>query len=481
MWKLKHVVRGILALGGLIVALGPSGAFAQSAGLSKNLSLEEALQQGLQSNRELKASQSNVEAAKLEVQGSKGKYLPSIGLNAEYVHLNEDLSVDLNALRSAMIMSAGAAASAGAGGNPTVGQAVQNQLNSALPSFSMPVQKQDFAMAHLTLAQPLYTGGKITANRTAKEQLFEEAVHKENDTKAQTAVNVIEHYFTAQMAGEVVKIRQESLKSFQEHQRIAQALLRQGQLARAQKMQIDVAVLEAEGDLSKAQRDEKLARKVLANTLNQDETEFVLVTKMKPRSFESLESYTQSARSENSSLKQIKIKKELLGAKESVGKSEFLPTIGLVGSYQLYEKDLNELAPEWFAGVVLKMNLFNGGENKRELDAVRQQKIALGYLENNAQSMVNIGVEKYFSEVLSAQEQYEVATKTKALASESLRLNTAAFKNGFAKSSDVIDSSLTLTGAQLKELKALFDYNLNLAQLLKFSGQQEKILEKFKN
>lgn len=479
MWKLKHVVRGILALGGLIVVLGPLDVFAQSAGLSRNLSLEEALQQGLQSNRELKASQSNVEAAKLEVQGSKGKYLPSIGLNAEYVHLNEDLSVDLNALRSAMIMSAGAAASQVGGAG--AGQAVQNQLNSALPSFSMPVQKQDFAMAHLTLAQPLYTGGKITANRTAKEQLFEEAVHKESDTKAQTAVNVIEHYFTAQMAGEVVKIRQESLKSFQEHQRIAQALLRQGQLARAQKMQIDVAVLEAEGDLSKAQRDEKLARKVLANTLNQDETEFVLVTKMKPRSFESLESYTQSARSENSSLKQIKIKKELLGAKESVGKSEFLPTIGLVGSYQLYEKDLNELAPEWFAGVVLKMNLFNGGENKRELDAVRQQKIALGYLENNAQSMVNIGVEKYFSEVLSAQEQYEVATKTKALASESLRLNTAAFKNGFAKSSDVIDSSLTLTGAQLKELKALFDYNLNLAQLLKFSGQQEKILEKFKN
>lgn len=480
MSKKKHAVRGFLALGGLIAALGPLVAIAQPSGVTKKLSLEEALGQGLQSNRELKASQSNVEAAKLEVQGSKGKYLPSIGLNAEYVHLNEDINVDLNALRSAMILSAGAAAT-GASGDPSKGQAVQNQLNSALPSFSVPVQKQDFAMAHLTLAQPLYTGGKITANRHAKEQLYQEALHQETDTRGQTAVNVIEHYFTAQMAGEVVKIRQESLKSFQEHQRIAQALLRQGQLARAQKMQIDVAVLEAEGDLSKALRDEKLARKVLANTLNQNETEYELVTKMKPRSFESLESYTQSARSDNSSLKQIKIKKELLGAKETLGKSEFLPTIGLVGNYQLYEKDLNELAPDWFAGVVLKMNLFSGGENKRELDAVRQQKIALGYLENNAQSMVSIGVEKYFSEVLSAQEQYEVATKTKALASESLRLNTAAFKNGFAKSSDVIDSSLTLTGAQLKELKALFDYNLNLAQLLKFSGQQEKIVEKFKN
>lgn len=458
----------------LALALVSSGS---ASALAAPLSLQQALKKSLESNREIKASSAAVEAAKSDYDGSLGKYLPSIGVSASYIHLNDDVSLDLSSLRTAMISSASLAAGEAAGAGAAASTA--QKLNAALPSFKTSLVNQDFSLASLNLTQPLFAGGKITANRNAKEQLYKGSVLDKNETQNRVLVSIVEQYFTAQMAADVVKVRRESLNSLLEHQRIANALVRQGQLARAQKMQIDVAVVDAEGTVSKAVRDEELARKVLANTLDEQSYQFDLVTKMRILPMQSLESYAGEAQDGNYSLQQLTTKKNLLGAKTTAARAEFLPTLALIGNYRFYEQDLSAASPEWFVGLVFKMNLFNGGENKNELDAISQQKVALDYMEGHAKTMVNIGVEKLYSEVMSAKDQFEVAQKTKALAEESLRLNTAAFRNGFAKSSDVIDARVTLTGAQLKELKALFDYNYNLAQLLKFSGKGHEIPQIF--
>lgn len=443
------------------------------------LSLSEALQKTLRDNREIKASASSVEAAKNTYDGAIGKYLPSIGLTAAYTHLNDDIVVDLSELRTAMIGSASTAATIANG--PAAGAATSTALQNALPRFELPVQKQDFTVASVNLTQPLFTGGKITANKNAKEQLYKNSQTEEKETQSRILVSLVQQYFTVQLAAQVKSVRSEALSTLQEHQRIAAALLKQGQLSKAQKMKVDVAVADAENALSRAGRDESLARKVLANTLDREDTNFTLTTPLKITALKSVETYSKTAKEENYSLKQIKHKRELLAAKKTVARSEFMPTLALIGSYEIYEKDLTEVAPQWYAGLVLKMNLFNGLSDNNELKTISQEKTALDLFEGNAQSMVSIGVEKYYSEILNAREEYDTVQKTKDLAKESLRLNTVAFRNGFAKSTDVIDSQLQLTAVQLNELKALYDYNNNFVQLLKFSGHKDDLLEAYKN
>ncbi|WP_374033979.1 TolC family protein [Bdellovibrio bacteriovorus] len=453
-------------------------ALSSPAAKADDLSLASALQTTLANNREIRASASAVEAAKTTYDSAIGKYLPSIGLTAAYTHLNEDITVDLSELRTAMIGSATTAATVAAG--PAAGTATNNALQNALPKFELPVQKQDFTVATINLTQPLFTGGKITANKTAKEQLYKNSQSEEKDTQGRVMVSLVQQYFTVQLASEVQKVRIEALTTLQEHQRIAEALLRQGQLSKAQKMKVDVAVADAENALSKAGRDERLARRVLANTLDREDTNFSLTTRMGIPALKDLNTYSKTAQNENHSLQQIRHKRELLGAKKKAAKSEFMPTIALIGSYEVYEKDLAEIVPQWYAGIILRMNLFNGMSDNNELKTISQEKAALDLFEGHAQSMVNIGVEKYYSEILNAREEYQTVQKTKDLARESLRLNTAAFKNGFAKSTDVIDSQLQMTAVQLNELKALYDYNNNYVQLLKFSGHKDDIAEAYK-
>ncbi len=454
-------------------------ALSSPAAKAEDLSLASALQATLANNREIRASASAVEAAKTTYDSAIGKYLPSIGLTAAYTHLNEDITVDLSELRTAMIGSATTAATVAAG--PAAGTATNNALQNALPKFELPVQKQDFTVATINLTQPLFTGGKITANKTAKEQLYKNSQSEEKDTQGRVMVSLVQQYFTVQLASEVQKVRAEALTTLQEHQRIAEALLKQGQLSKAQKMKVDVAVADAENALSKAGRDERLARRVLANTLDREDTNFSLTTRMGIPSLKDLNTYSKTAQNENHSLQQIRQKRELLGAKKTAAKSEFMPTIALIGSYEVYEKDLAEIVPQWYAGIILRMNLFNGMSDNNELKTISQEKAALDLFEGHAQSMVSIGVEKYYSEILNAREEYQTVQKTKDLARESLRLNTAAFKNGFAKSTDVIDSQLQMTAVQLNELKALYDYNNNYVQLLKFSGRKDDIAEAYKN
>lgn len=447
---------------------------------AEKLSLTDAIQRALDSNREIKASSASVEAAKSSYDGAIGKYLPSLELSANSIHLNKDINIDLSDLRTAIIGSSATAATV-ASGNPAAGSATASALQGSLPAFELPVLEQNFTTASINLTQPIFTGGKITANKNAKAELYESSKTEEADTQSRILVELVQQYFMAQLASEVKNVRQEALSSLQEHQRIADALLAQGQLSKAQKMKVDVALADAETALSKSARDEQLARQVLANTLDRPAADFTLTSKLRLAPLESQETYASAAQDGNYGLKQIQHKKKLLAAKETAAYAEYMPTIALVGSYEVYKKNLSDLTPQWFAGIGLKMNIFKGLSDRNDIRAIGQEKVVVDFLEGNAKSMVSIGVEKFYAAILNAKDEYQAIQKTKSLAQESLRLNTAAFRNGFAKSTDIIDSQLQLTAVQLNELKALYDYNSNFAQLLRFSGKQADIPAAYRN
>lgn len=132
------------------------------------LSLKEALKLALQDNREILAAKASVESAKEQYDASTGKYLPSVNLEGKFTHLNDDINIDLSDIRKAMISSAAVATQVSGGSAATT----TTILESNLPGFTTRVQKQDFFNASLVLTQPLYAGGKISANKDAKNELI---------------------------------------------------------------------------------------------------------------------------------------------------------------------------------------------------------------------------------------------------------------------------------------------------------------------
>lgn len=440
-----------------------------------SLTLQEALKLALEGNHEIQAAQIHTESAKDQLSSARGKYLPSVNLEAKYTHLNDDINIDLGDIRKAMIGSAGAATGF-AGGNS---QTTINYLNSTLPEFSTQVQKQDFYNASVTLTQPLFTGGKISANHSAQKSLFNSAQTEQENTQGKILAQTVQNYRLAQLAEYSKQVRSEALAGMKLHQRNAANLLRAGQLSKAAKMKVDVSVLEAERELAKATRESELAMKVLASTLNKPDESFKLTSGISMPQAGVKDEYLQIARQNSPALKQIQYKNELLNAKHKVKKSEFMPTLAVFGKYELYKDDLTTLEPEWAVGVGFKMNIFNGGSDKKELSSIRKDKIMLEHLNKNAQEMLQIGIEKVYSDLKNSEEQYQSLIKSEELAKESLRLNSEAFANGMAKNTDVIDAELTLASVKLAMNKALYDYNNNLAQLLVISGQHNQFFKTY--
>ena len=55
-------------------------------------------------------------------------------------------------------------------------------------------------------------------------------------------------------------------------------------------------------------------------------------------------------------------------------------------------------------------------------------------------------------------------------AEEYLRMKNAAFKEGMASASDLIDAELNLAGVRAERLQAAYNFDLTLAQLLEAAG-----------
>lgn len=416
--------------------------FGSISAAAESLSLQQALQIALQNNQQIKAGQSVEEAAKSELDSAKGKYFPRLDLIATYIHMQEDIALDARI--------------------------------PPLPPLHMVLQKQDFGVAALALTQPLYTGGKITANERAKKENYLMAQSDSENTKSKVLADLVGEYFQVKLAGRNRDVRQNSLDALKEHQRISDSLLKQGQLSQAMKMKVDVAVLEAEADLLKATREEGLAKKVLANSLNRPDISFDLTTDLQMPTIAPMEKFVEKASTSNNSIRQLEHKKILLEQKHKAEMANDLPTVAVTGAYQV-NRDLAEVIPDWYVGVLLTMNVFEGFSGRNSLKAISQEKVALNSMEGHAKNLVQIGVEKQYSDVLSAKEQYEAYQKSESLAAEVVRLNTASYKNGFARATDVLDSELVLTATKLKMQKALYDYNTSYVQLLHLSGMSEEI------
>jgi outer membrane protein TolC len=122
----------------------------------------------------------------------------------------------------------------------------------------------------------------------------------------------------------------------------------------------------------------------------------------------------------------------------------------------------------------LNIPLYLGGAISAE---TRQQQSraeeAQAFLEE-VEAQVETEVLTALSGVASARRQVEVAEETIRLAGEELDLSTARFTSGVSDNTEVVNAQDRLARAEENRIRALFNLNLNRANLQRASGMAEK-------
>jgi len=345
-----------------------------------------------------------------------------------------------------------------------------------LPS-TLVLQNEDFSVAGVNFIWPVFTGGKIHSANKAMDAKIDEALYKIEQKENELNTELVERYYGYRLSKKAVDLYKESYDAMLIHLDHAQKMEKNGMISKAQRLYVEYSTSEAKMEWQKSIRQANTVKEALSNTLG-DSIDVTPISELfMLKNIEPVEFFQQSAIENNPLLKQVESKKDLAKANYNIKRSEYLPTLALVGNKELYTKDLSHLVPDWFVGVNLSWTIFDGVSRTYKVKSAKATMDMVDFIDNKAKSDVATYIYKLYNELEMQVEQMETMSKTYQFANEYLRVQKKAFAEGFATSKDVVDAELVVNKVKIGRIKTMNDYVLTLAKLLEFSGQSQLFLQ----
>ena len=449
----------------LLIVLGLSGSntLGQDTIPTRKLTFEQAWELTTQNSHVFKQVQF-LKAEKTEAAwAAKGLYLPKIGVNASYMLMSEDLTLDLTDVKNAILPLY----------QVLIPAAVPQVANA---NWDPTIQKKQFGVVAATFQMPLYTGGKIAAaNKVAKierNEVDEVMRQKEGELMSE----LVERYFGLCLAFQAVQIRKDVLVGMNKHLQDAEKMEKQGLIASAEVLHAHVYQAQANRELKKAWRTIETIHQGLINTMAmQKDTVIEPVSELfYLDSIEPVISFLTLATARNPLLLQVDHKKLLADQNYKVQCAEYFPQIAIQGMYDVVNKDLSPYLPNWTVGIGLKWTLFDGAARYRKTRAASFKSEEVEEIKQKAESDVASMVTKLYNELNMYKEQLVELETAKTFSEEYLRVREKAFHQEMSNATEVVDANLALAQVRIERLQVMYGYDLTLARLLQYSGVPEQ-------
>ena len=426
-----------------------SSVFSQGECIS--LSLADCRQMALEQNEKIKTAQNAVDKAKLDRQIAFAQYLPKLDGSFTLVHMK---NIDL--------------------------------LDQDLIGLSL--QTRGTYLAGITITQPLYVGGQITAaNRLANigQTVSQEQQRK---TRMQVIADVDNAYYT------LIAVRSK-VQMLEAYEKQMQSLYDQVKLATDVQMATENDLLristkqnEINYQLQKARNGEQLCGLALANVIGSDfektiiPTDTVLTASVPEQLSEDF-----STRPDLLLLQQQVKASEVLVKKS---RSNYLPTVALVGRYAHYNNlklkgglNLPEIGSFGFDHTIsggnpmallsISLPLFHWGA---ELKKVKKAKFDLSdaklQLQQNERGM-RVEVRRAVQNVTDSQRMVETAIVGRQQADENLRVMRQKFDNQMCTMTDLLDAQSQWQQARKNLIEAQTQQKIYETEYLRVTGRLE--------
>ena len=430
------------------------------------LSFSEALKQMQLGNQLIMAANEEVKEKGYERKAAYGLFMPKVELTGAYTMLNDDVSLDLTGVKSSFGQFATAL--------PPTMSPYFGALATKIPNSYM-IQEQQFGMLSAGATLPIYAGGKIrTANKAAAVRV-KEAEEKATEQTSKLTTELTTRYFAVCLAEDVIRVRKEVALGMETHVKQAESLVKNGMIASAEKLHAEVYKAEADRALLASQRDADVVKIALGSTLG-------IGTPVAPTSslfyatdIQDVAYFKQQALANNPKLREVAINKELASLKLKGERANYLPTLAITGSHDIYRKDVNELVPEWFVAVGLKYTIFDGLSRMRKVQAAQSLEKRVENIEEKAKTDVQVQISSLYNQLMKTKEQLESIETSLKFSNEYLRVREKSFAEGYATSLDVVDAHLNLAKVKVERLNLIYTYDITLAQLLEASGLSQQI------
>ncbi|PZR36667.1 MAG: hypothetical protein DI526_02905 [Caulobacter segnis] len=460
--------------------LAPSLGLAQT---TRPLSFEEARAQLERSSDQIAASQAGARASRAQADALTRLHLPVITLDAQAFEYQKSIDISLQPAKNAV----GSAADGFIANLPGLLPNVPSDLTAAIQSGLASKVQDALALTPNTLdlqtrqsvlrptasaIMPLYTGGLISGAQSAAKAEAAGAEAQAQATGDIALLRLIQAYFGQQMAARLLTVSQETEASFAHHLDNARKIEAQGVIPKSQRLQAEVAYDSARRQSLAAADAYQTANETLALLLREDGALtpttplFVSTAPLPPA-----QTFVEAGLENQPELKRLKALREAGQAGVKIAKSAMLPKAYAFASYNLNRDDAVIIDPDWIVGVGVHYTLFSNIDRGKTVTAARAKSEQASAAVGAAQNDLRVVIATAWRQVETARKQFLLLDTNIAAATENLRVQEIAFKEGEATASAVIDARTALSLAQTQKVTAAYAYDLALAQLLAASGQ----------
>lgn len=432
-------------------------------------SFEEAHDLMLQHSAALKASGAEVQIARRERQRVNALWWPQLQAEGAYMHLSEEvevrqpLSYYTDPLKEEVQRI-------------VPGEELVTGLLDRVGEYTLtfPLLPQDIASVGIAAEWVAFSGGKrIYADRVAQRLVNVAQLGCERVASAEQVL-LVERYYGLVLARQTTEVCLQRYEAMQRYYADALRMEQVGLINKAARLATQVAMEEAEREWRHAVSVEQVRNTALKQLLGiADEAVQVVptsplfaVTELPAEAV-----FVEAMRSGNYTLGALSLEEQMTRDKLRMDLGGYLPEVALFGKQTLYARGLpSNLFPRTMVGVGFAWNLFDGLDRERKVAQTKLTDQALAWSYEDAEAELTVMVCELYATLQRTMADIRVLDTTITLSEELLRMRRAAFAEGMATSTELIDAENALATSRLARLTARYACDVAMANLQMLCG-----------
>ncbi len=412
------------------------------------MTLEQAIKQGSENNRQLKISKYKIELAEVKYQEAVDLVLPSLKASAGYTRLSD--------VEEPKIQFPG----------------------FAEPVALFPVYVNNYS-ARVSLSETVFSGFRLKYAMESQKLLQQAAKYDAAKDHDEIIFTIVSSYFNLYKLEQSIRIVDENLRSLNQRIAEAQKMEDRGTLLHndvlrleLQKSNIDLTGIDLRNNLAVA----IFNFNILIGSNEKSDVNIDTTVVNTSFSLKTLDEYMTDAQKNRSDLLAMNTKSQSLENNFKIAKNSYYPQLAVGANYYDARPNPRVIPPQdkfvttWDAGVTLSWDLMNLYSNKHNVADTRiqleQSRESVHLLEDAIRSEVN---QSYVACQQSAQ-RIAVIESTLAQAQENYRVMNSRYTSSLALTSDLIDADAALLQANINLALARADASVNYYRLLKATG-----------
>ena len=462
------------------------GAFSFYATNAQNaLTLEDCRSLALEHSKQLHITKEKIKAAEYTKKAAFTSYLPNVSATGSYLRNQKEFSI-LNDDQKHEIKNIGPTAKDRLyqladilGDNLHIDKTLIQKLGddafSELSQFSdaliegVRTDTRNVYAGAISITQPLYMGGKIRAYNKITKFAEELAYQAHNSQLQDVILDVDQTYWQVVSLANKEKLAEGYLSLLQKLDQDVQYLIDEGMATKADGLSIRVKVNEAEMTLTKVKDGLVLSRMLLCQVCGIDLSSSITLADEFVDNLPIAAVYTnfelEQAYEKRPEIKSLTLASQIYNQKIKLTRSEYLPTIALMGNYvvtnpSFYNGFENKFKGMWNIGLAVKVPIWNWGQGYYKTRSAKAEARIAQIQLADAKEKIELQINQSAFKVNEASKRLIMASKNMEKADENLKYATYGFQEGVIPISNVLEAHTAWLSAQSDKIDAQIEVKL---------------------